>query len=74
MPCATPARLGNARFDALAENVALKLRKDREQPSHRAPKGRGQIQRLMQRDEADPHRLQLMQRAHEIRDGAPPAI
>jgi hypothetical protein len=36
MPCATSTGLHNAGFDALAEHLTRKLRKDGQQPSHAA--------------------------------------
>jgi hypothetical protein len=74
MPGPAAPRFGNPGFDAFPQNVALKLRKDRQQPGHGAPKRRGEIQGFAEGDKAHPQRLQLMQRAYEICDRPAPAI
>ena len=43
MPFAVSTCLRNAGFDALAENLALELREDGQQPGHRPPRRRGEI-------------------------------
>jgi hypothetical protein len=66
--------LRNAGFDPLAQNLPLKLRKDRQEASHRPSSRRGEIQRFMERDKPHAQGMQLVQCIHEIDDGASPPI
>ena len=47
------ARLIDAGFDPVAQNVALELGEDRKHPWQGPAAGRGQVERFAQRDEAD---------------------
>jgi hypothetical protein len=66
--------LRNAGFHPLAQDLALKLRKDRQEPGHRSPHRRGQIQRFAEGDKADPEALKLVERPDEVCERAAPAI
>ena len=61
--------LRNAGFDPLAENLPLKLRKDRQEASHHPPGRRGEIQSFVERDKPHAQCVQLVQCIHQIDDG-----
>ncbi len=65
---------GDAGFDAIAQDVALELRKDGEHAGERAAARRRHIQSFGERHEANVQRAELLQRADEIKQRAPPAI
>ena len=66
--------LGNARFHPLAQALALKFCKDRQQPRQRASGRRGEIQGFAQRDKPNPEGMQLVQGPDEVGQGPAPAI
>jgi hypothetical protein len=68
------AGLGNPGLHPLAQNPALKLRKDRQHPGHGPPGGRGEIQGFTQGNKADPELVEFVERAHEVRQGTSPPI
>ena len=50
------ARVRNARFDALTDQVALELRKYRQEASESTPRWRREIERLRERDKPNTQR------------------
>jgi len=67
MPRPALPGLRNAGLDPLAENLALKLSEDRQHPGQRESRGRGEIQRFLQRDKPYAQGLSFVQRADEVR-------
>src|SRR5215813_12958499 len=61
MPFAVATGLGNTSFDALAEYLALKLRKHCQQARHRPPGWGGEIQRFVEGDKPLVEVLKLLQ-------------
>jgi len=74
MACSTSPGLGNPGFHPLAQDLAFKLGTDRQQPSHSPPHRRGQIQGFAEGDKTYAEELEFLERADEVREGAPPAI
>jgi hypothetical protein len=74
MGFAAASGLRNAGCDPFAQNLALKLRKDRQETGHRPPGRCGEIQRFVERDKPDAQCMQLVQRIHQIDDGPSPPI
>ena len=52
--------LRNAGFDALTQNLPLKLRKDREEAGHGPARGRREIQGFVERDKPHPQGVELV--------------
>src|SRR5262249_59683583 len=74
MACSTSPGLGNPGFHPLAQDLAFKLGKDRQQSSHSPPHRRGQIQGFAEGDKTYAEALEFLERADEVSEGAPPAI
>ena len=74
MAGAASAGVRNPGLDPLAQNPALKLRKDGQHPGHGASCGRAKVQRFAERNKADTQLVQFLERAHEVRQRAPPPI
>ena len=66
--------MGQTSADAFAQDLAFELGEHREQSSHGATGGRGQIECFGQRNETDSEMLQFLERRNQIRDGPAPAI
>ena len=66
--------MGQAGASSLPQNLPFELGEDGQQAGHRSTRGRGQVQRLCQRNEADAEMLQFLERCQQIRDGAAPAV
>src|ERR1019366_9704334 len=58
--------MGQAGADALAENLPFEFRKNGQQASHGATGGRGQIQRLGQRNKTDSQMLQFLEGREQV--------
>jgi len=58
--------LGQTRASSFAQNIFFELRKNCKQSRHGATSGRGQIQWLGQRDEADSEMLQFLQCRQQV--------
>ena len=59
--------MGQTGAHPFAQNLALELRKHRQQSGHGPTGGCSQVQRFGQRDETDAQMLQLLQRAEQDR-------
>ena len=68
------ACLCDSGLHAIAEDVPLEFGEDREHAGQGSAARRGQVERLAERDEADPECAQLLKRRDEIDQGAAPAI
>src|SRR5450631_2370704 len=69
LPC-----LCDPSLDAISQNVAFELREDGKHAGQGAPTGRGQVERLRERDEADPQLIEFLQGADEVEQRPPPTI
>ena len=56
------------------QDLAFELGEDGQQSGHRSAGGRGQVQRLGQRDEADAQMLQFLKRGQQVRHRPAPAV
>ena len=65
-----PARLSDARFNPVAQDVAFEFGEDRKHSRQGSPAGRGQVERFAQRDEADLQRRKLLQGRNEVYERA----
>jgi hypothetical protein len=74
MLCASSAGFRNPGLDPLAQTPALKLGKDRQHPGHGSPRGRGEVQGFAQGNKTDAQLVQLLERAHEVSQGASPPV
>src|SRR5262249_56244476 len=72
--CPVSASMFNSRFHPGADDLPLKLRKDRELAGHSSPSRRSQIQGLIERDERDAKLMQFIQSHDKIGKGPAPAI
>ena len=70
----TFARVGHARFDALADHIPFELRKDRKDVGEGAPCRRREIEGLRQQDESHTSSREIVQRRHQVDERASPAI
>ena len=68
------ARLGDPRFDALSQDVALEFRKDGEHAGERSTARGGHVQCFRKRDESDAECAELLQGANQVEERASPSI
>ena len=73
-PLAVLSRMRQAGANAFAQNLSFELSEDGQQPSHGAACGRGQIESLGERHEADAEMLQFLQGGKQIGDQSAPAV
>ena len=74
MAFAVSTGLRDAGFYALAENLALELRENGQQPGHGRRRRRAEIKRFTQRNKAHAQCMKLLERPHQISQAPAPPI
>jgi hypothetical protein len=68
------SRMSKPGTDAFAKDFSFELSENSEKSGHGAAGGRGQIESLGKRDEADAEMLQFLQSGKQVGDRSPPAV